>query len=128
MAVSEILRLVVVLAGVFFLCLDFLAFCYRKMTESIGLGWGCFAVLMILSGALPGVSSWSEVMEGKNYIAIFIMGFFLLLGGFALSVSISQLTRKNQELAMQVSLLNQENEMILNQLAELEKKNKGSEE
>lgn len=119
MTVSGILRLVVVLSGVFFICLDFIAYSYRKITESIGLGWAGFSILMILSGALPGFSLWSKVIDLEHYAAVFVMGFFLILGIFGLSVNISQLVRKNQELAMQVSLLNQENEMILKQLNEL---------
>jgi hypothetical protein len=46
------------------------------------------------------------------------------MGMFYLSQAISQLIRKNQELAMQVSLLNQENESILRELRELMAKNK----
>lgn len=113
------MRIVVILAGIFFLCLSFWAYSRKKMTESMGLIWVCFSILIILSGALPGISLWIVVLEKKHFLMIFGMAFIVFLGNFILSVNISLLIRKNQELAMHVSLLNQENEIILSQLAEL---------
>ena len=48
----------------------------------------------------------------------------MLLFLFKISEYVSVLSRKNQELAMQVSLLNQENERILTELQQLTGKNK----
>ena len=52
-------------------------------------------------------------------IAMFFIGALTVWGGYELSALISSLAMKNQELAMQVSLLNQENERILSELSEL---------
>lgn len=65
---------------------------------------------------------WSFHCSGKDggcLIPIFVLIFFSIMGMFYLSQVISQLIRKNQELAMQVSLLNQENERILRELRDL---------
>lgn len=53
-----------------------------------------------------------------------ILSAFLVLFLFKISEYVSVLSRKNQELAMQVSLLNQENERILTELQQLTGKNK----
>ncbi len=119
MEIAVILRVSVVVAGILLLCLDFASFVHRKITESIGLGWAFFSLILILIGSLPGLSAWSIGLEGNSCIVVFLMGFFMIFGVFFLSRSISQLIRKNQELAMQVSLLNQENERILSELEEL---------
>lgn len=56
------------------------------------------------------------------YLLIFLLGLFLLFVVFAICKSVSVLIMKNRELAMQVSLLNQENERILHELGILKDK------
>ncbi len=51
-------------------------------------------------------------------MALFIVGAVCLWGGFQFSLLLSRLAMKNHELAMQVSLLLQENERIMRQLEE----------
>ena len=109
MTVAGILRLVVVAEGMILLMMAFLSFVYRKMTEGIALSWGGFAAILILAGAVP---------------AFVIVTAATLLGVFYLSCAVSQLIRKNQELAMHVSLLNQENESILEELQAIREREK----
>ena len=52
-------------------------------------------------------------------MAMFLVGAVAVWSGYELSVQISSLSLKTQELAMQVSLLNQENERMLKALSEL---------
>ena len=124
MCVAEILRVIVVGMGIAVLCMDFVSFAHRKMTESLGLAWGFFAVALILFGAIPGLSDWSEAVPKEACAAFLVMGVLAILGAFYISGSVSKLLRKNQELAMQVSLLNQENERILSELEALTGKSK----
>ena len=118
------LRVFVVVAGILLLLMDFVSYANRKMTESMGLGWVFFAFIMILSSVLPIWPIHNTVEESSCFVPASILGFFVILGMFFLSQAVSQLIRKNQELAMQVSLLNQENERILRELGELTEKNK----
>ena len=53
-------------------------------------------------------------------IMIIIIG--IVWSMWFISTQVSLLMRKNQELAMQISLLNQDNETILKQLEELQEK------
>ena len=124
MAVADMLRVFVVVGGILLLLMDFVSYANRKMTESMGLGWVFFAFIMILSGALPIWPIDGTAEESSCFVPASILGFFVILGMFFLSQAVSQLIRKNQELAMQVSLLNQENERILRELGELTEKNK----
>lgn len=119
MTTAIILRIIVVAAGVLLLGAVFITYAHRRFTEMIGLGWGMVAVILILLGAVPGLSAWSRLASAE-YIAMYVMLALGLVIMYALSVSISVLTMKNQELAMQVSLLNQENEGILIKLKEIE--------
>ena len=121
---AEILRVIVVGMGVLVLGMDFVSFAHRKMTESLGLVWGFFAVVLILCGAVPGLSDWSKVLPKEACAAFLVIGGIVILGLFYLSGNVSKLLRKNQELAMQVSLLNQENERILGELEALTGKSK----
>ena len=55
----------------------------------------------------------------STVVAMFLVGAVAVWSGYELSVQISSLSLKTQELAMQVSLLNQENERMLKALSEL---------
>ena len=105
---ADMLRVIVAVEGVLLLCLDFRSFVYRKITEGMGLGWGCFAFILILLGAVPGLSDWCRVLPKEAYPAFLLLSVSVLLG-----------VRKNREIAMHVSLLNQENERILHEMKEL---------
>ena len=59
------------------------------------------------------------VIGEGTVVAMFLVGAVAVWSGYELSVQISSLSLKTQELAMQVSLLNQENERMLKALSEL---------
>ncbi len=124
MTVAGILRLVVVAEGMILLMMAFLSFVYRKMTEGIALSWGGFAAILILAGAVPAFAGWSSSIPPGAVPAFVIVTAATLLGVFYLSCAVSQLIRKNQELAMHVSLLNQENESILEELQAIREREK----
>ena len=89
MEVGDILRLFVIVSGVFMVVRAILSLAKRKMTEPFCLSW------MFLSGVLWGL--------------------------WFISTQVSILKRKNQELAMQVSLLNNDCEKILRELEKLKR-------
>lgn len=124
MMTADFLRTIVAVEGIVLLVMAFLAFVYRKVTEGIGLGWGAFAVIMILLGTVPALAGWSGCIPKAAVPAFIVLNIAILLGTFYLSCRVSQLIRKNQELAMHVSLLNQENESILEELQEIRKQQK----
>lgn len=108
-----IVKIALIVTGILFLVLDFLAYAKQRLTENIGLGWGLFSTLLIITGA---VLDPDEADGDVIYLLIFLLGLFLLFVVFAICKSVSVLIMKNRELAMQVSLLNQENERILHEI------------
>lgn len=119
MTIVMIVKIALIVTGILFVILDFLAYAKQKLTENIGLGWGLFSLLLIITGALLDSD---ETDSDVIYLLIFLLGLFLLFVIFAICKSVSVLIMKNRELAMQVSLLNQENERILHELGILKDK------
>jgi len=116
---ENVLQAAVAVIGIVLLIVDFMAFVYRKISEGIGMCWCCIGVMFILLGLIPGLSDWSKTVPREAVPALAFVTLIVLLAAFYLSCALAQLLRKNQELAMQVSLLNQENESILSELDEL---------
>ena len=113
MNVILILRIFLTAAGVLFLLGDINAYVRQKLTDTIGLLWAFVSVALILTGvvSVPGARE-------EEYLVVLLLAvcLLLLILLFKLSKVGSVLSMKNQELAMQVSLLNQENERILHRL------------
>lgn len=115
---ANILCILVIIEGIVLLIVDFISFVYQKITVGIELCWSAFAVVLILLGIVPGLSDWSKVVPIEVVPAFVLINLAVIFSFFYLSCAISQLLRKNQELAMHVSLINQENEIILQKLKE----------
>lgn len=116
METANILRIIVGVTGGVLLWADFITLARRKMKEAIGMCWCIFGILLIALATVPGLTGWSKVIPTETVAAVVLLGVMLLWLLFTLSRHVSTLMMKNQELAMQVSLLNQENERILCQL------------
>ena len=116
---SDVLQLAVACIGVMLLVIDFMSFVYQKVTEGIGLLWFLLGIILILCAFVPGLNAWLYLLPKSAVPAFLMIGTAFLLSAFYISSLVSQLLRKNQELAMHVSLLNQENESILYELREL---------
>ncbi len=108
-----VLRLLLALTGILFLFLDFRAYVRQKLTDSMGILWAFVSIVLILTGvvAFPEKHEYNDIV-----FLVFLVCLLLLLLLFKVSKTVSVLVMKNQELAMQVSLLNQENERILHKL------------
>ena len=63
-------------------------------------------------------------MNSSGYIAVGIIAFLVIQFIFIITKEIAELKRRNKELAMHVSLLNQENERILARLEKMTGVNK----
>lgn len=124
MVMIDVLRIIMVLIGVFLLIMTLSSLARRKMTESFCLTWGLVAIIIILSGIILRPYGISDMISVTGLLMIVIIGLCVLFGAFYITGKVSELTRKNQELAIHVSLLNQENKMILSRLEELEKEKK----
>ncbi len=116
-------RILMVGTGILFLILAFWAYTKQKLNDSMALIWAFVSIALVITGAVPAVS---KHLGESLLIFMFIICLLLLFLLFKVSKAVSVLTMKNQELAMQVSLLNQENERILHKLGILTDEKKDS--
>ena len=121
MAVGDVLRLFVIVAGAYMFLKAILSLAKRKMTEPFCLAWAVLSALMILSGILLNPSQLDGYISTRGLILIIIIVSGILWGLWFISTQVSILKRRNQELAMQISLPNQDCEKILKELEELRK-------
>ena len=119
MSAGDVLRLIFVLTGVFMLWITVSSLARRKMNESFVLVWGVVSIVIILAGILLRPSGWVNYISYTGLVLVLLIFFCVTYAAYYFSLRISELTRKNQELAIQVSLLNQENERILKRLSEM---------
>ena len=118
-----IIRILMVGTGILFSVLAFWAYTRQKLNDSMALIWAFVSIALVITGAVPAVS---KHLSESLLIFMFIICLLLLFLLFKVSKAVSVLSMKNQELAMQVSLLNQENERILHKLGILTDEKKDS--
>lgn len=97
----------------------------KNIPETHGIMWLVAAAGIVLGGCFPGAIIWLAEVLHVSYppaviftLAILLL-FYLL---FRCSMWIAGMTMRMQELGMQVSLLNQENLMLMEKLDKLEKR------
>ncbi len=108
-----------IITGIVIMALTFFLHAVRKLTVNLAVVWEFLGLTAILTGAVPAFSGWCYLLARGTAVAMFTIGVLVLWGGYQLCILISSLSMKNQELAMQVSLLNQENEKILRELEKI---------
>jgi len=120
MILGEFLRVFIVVVGVVLLVTTISSLAKRKMTETVCLAWGLVAIVFILSGILLKPYGISEYISLAGLVLAMIIGTLVLYGAFIVSTKLSELVRKNHELALQVSLLNHENQVMMKKIEQLE--------
>ena len=122
MLIIDILRLIIAITGVGIFAATLSSLARRKMTESFCLTWGIVAVMMIIAGLVLRPYGIANMMSVTALIVIVVVGYCLLGGFYYITAKVSELTRKNQELAIQVSLINAENRIMMEEIRELNKR------
>lgn len=113
-----LLRMIIILSGVILFCVTLFSLAKRRMTESFCLTWGFVSVIIILAGILLRPTEVTSYISGTGMILVGIVAFCVVYGAYFMSIKVSELMRRNLELAMQVSLLGKENEEIRERLQE----------
>jgi hypothetical protein len=91
----------------------------KKITETISMFWGVLSFLFVLAGILLIPLDWSQYITTGALIIValgFSLGIYCM---FYFSMQLSDSIRKTQELAIQVSLLNQEHSKVSDSLCGL---------
>ncbi|MBR1770715.1 MAG: DUF2304 domain-containing protein [Lachnospiraceae bacterium] len=116
MTMGMILQAIMIVLGGVLLCQTISSLARRKMTEPFCLTWGLISVIVVLAGCLLRPSGIAEYISGTGLILVVLIGFCIVYGAFFMSQIVSDLMRKNNELAIQVSLLNEERDQIYREL------------
>lgn len=119
METGDVLRVIICCGGVALLGVTTSSLARRKMTEPFCLAWGIISVVLILAGILLRPSIWNRFISLTGMFLVLLLGFAVIYIAFFVSTRVSELMRKNQELAMQVSLLNWEKDELWKRLDEL---------
>ena len=114
-----ILQIILIIVGAVLLAAVASSLAKRKMTESFCLTWGLIAIIIILAGILLRPAEWNKYISGTGMLLLMMIGFCIIYGAYFMSGKVSELIRKNTELAMQVSLLNHEKEELYKKVDEL---------
>lgn len=120
MIVGDFLKIIMVVAGIVLFVTTIFSLAKRKMTETVCLIWGLVSVVFILAGGLLQPYGISRYISSTGLFLIMIIGAAVLYGAFLVSTKISELARKNHELALQVSLLNHENYKMVKRIEQIE--------
>lgn len=116
---GTIIRIGLIAAGIILIVFGFWTHSIKKLAVNYAVIWWLLGIVMILVGAIPVLSEWTAMMAPGTGLAFFCVGALILFTEVQESLVISQLNLKNRELAMQVSLLNQESERMMLELEEL---------
>ena len=124
------LRIFMIVIGIVIFGMTVTSLAKRHMTESFCIVWGVVALMIIIAGIVLQPAEWNRYISWSGLMLILFGVIALLAVSFYFSVRISRLTREIRELSIQISLLNQENAMILQELTgeSLENANRTDEE
>jgi len=114
-----IIRIGILAAGLLLVVISFLMHSRKRIAVNFAVVWGLLGATLMLVGAVPVLSQWTNIVAPGTGLAFFCVGAIILFTEVQTGVIISQLSLKNRELAMQVALLNQENERIMFELEEV---------
>lgn len=120
MEVGDILRVCIILVGFMLLCVTVTSLAKRRMTETFCLIWGGVSFLVIIAGILLRPVILKNYISTTGLVILSLVAFCIICGAYFLSTMISELTRKNRELAIQVSLLKRECEKNKERLDRME--------
>ncbi len=112
---SILLRSLICMAGIILIYLAQKASVVRKMTEKQSLFWIIGGVIIILFGLLPQLVYFISDLFSVEYPPSIIFALAIILatyGIFNCYQTNAELSARVQELAMQVSLLNEENSRL----------------
>ncbi len=119
METGDLLRIIICCGGVMLLGITLSSLARRRMTEPFCLAWGIISVALILAGILLRPTMWNRYISITGMLLLLLLGFAVIYIAYFVSAKVSELMRKNQELAMQMSLLNQEKDELWRKLEEL---------
>lgn len=115
-----VLQIILILLGGVLLFVTTTSLAVKRINEPFSLVWGLVAIVIICAGILLRPAGWNQYISSIGLVLALLIVGTLLFGAFFSSCIVSQLMRKSNEMAMQISLLNQENEELRNLVSRLQ--------
>lgn len=126
MELAELVKTGVIVSGAGLILLSFWLHCEKKLTINFAVVWMLLGILLIVSGVLPAPAFWLRLLSSELAVPFLGLGICCMVGGLVSSLLLSQMAMKNRILAMQVSLLLEENRNMLASAEEAEGKHETS--
>lgn len=99
MSIAAIVRIGISATGFLIMGLTFYLHAVKKLTVNLAVAWEGIGIGLVLVGAIPVLSSWCYLIGEGTVVAMFLVGAVAVWSGYELSVQISSLSLKTQELA-----------------------------
>lgn len=121
MDIGNVLKLFMIILGVFILIKTVVSLAKRQMTEQFCLVWAVLSVLFVICGVLLKPTNLEKYISLCGFIFAMLIVIIIVSGAWFISIQVSSLIRKNQELAMQTSLLNHDSECLISEIKSLKR-------
>ena len=121
-----VIQIILIAAGVILMILAIASLARRRMAEQICVAWGVVAAVFVFAGIVLRPDGWESMFSPIGLLLLVVIGSCAFGSLFLISSRLSEVIRKNNELAMQVSLLNEEVVRLKNRISELDE-NQGEE-
>ncbi len=108
MEAGSIIRIAMTTAGIAVMLCSFWFLSVKKMTADFAVIWEILGVLLIMIGAVPGLSGWTQNLFARGEQLVICIGTAGVFFCYLFSLLISRLSMKNHGLAIEVSMLLQE--------------------
>lgn len=125
METAGFLRYGVIVVGLALAAASFWTHASKRMNSDLSVAWCLLGVALVAMGIVPALCAWMYLISLWTGLVLFVIGAVFLCGIFKLSTLISQVQTQNKELAMQISLLLQENRWLRKQMEEMEEMEDG---
>lgn len=108
MGAGSVVRITMVAVGVVIMAASFWFLAVKKMTAGFAVVWEIIGVMLVAAGMFLFHSVWTEVLYNSGELIAVGIGAIGLLLCYLFSIVVSRLTMRNYELAIEVSMLLQE--------------------
>lgn len=122
-----IIQILLIAFGVSMFGTAFVSLVRRKMSEVVVIPWGLGAVIFIVLGIVIRPVGWRSYISPAGLTLIIVFCICAAYAIYFFSIRITETMKKNNELAIQVSLLNTEVEELRKKMEKLEEES-GEEE
>ncbi|MCI8441530.1 MAG: hypothetical protein HFG27_03230 [Provencibacterium sp.] len=92
----------------------------KRLVIDLAVVWEVLGGLLVITACFPQLSAWTKLLSPASGLLLVCLGAAGLWGAFQFCLSISRLSMQSRELAIQLSLLLQENRQLAEEIERLQ--------